>query len=65
MERSNSPLRNKVDSNISSYFEPTSNDEDYPVEISEERLIVVKKIEKIYTTVFEEDSNILAKVRKK
>lgn len=46
-----------------SYFEPTSKDEDYPLEINEERSLRSKKLEEIFNSVFDDSSNILAKVR--
>lgn len=44
------------------YFEPTSKDEDYPIEINDERSLRSKKLEEIFNTVYDDSSNILAKV---
>lgn len=44
------------------YFEPKTNDEDYPLEIHEERVENCQKLEKLYDWVFDENSTSIAKV---
>lgn len=52
----------KENKTFKSYFDPTSKDEDYPLEINEERSLRSKKLEEIFNSVFDDSSNILAKV---
>jgi hypothetical protein len=61
VEKSTS-LKNLKESIKRGYFEPVSNEEDYPIEISEERIEVCKKLEEIFDKVYDEHSLSIAKV---
>lgn len=61
VEKSTS-LKNLKESIKKGYFEPVSNEEDYPIEIPEERIEVCKKLEELFDKVYDEHSLSIAKV---
>lgn len=58
----NTSFKNVKESTQKLYFEPLSNDVDYPLEISEERMDRAKYLEGIFNNIYDEHSLSIAKV---
>ena len=57
-------LKNNSQNKFKKYFEPSSNEEDYPIEIDEIRQSMMPKIEEIFSDIYDEHSLSIAKVRR-
>lgn len=56
-------FKNLKDSIKRGYFEPSSNEEDYPIEISDEKIENCKLLEEMFNKVYDEHSTSIAKAR--